>query len=823
MGEVLVQEGERLEIISRHINRAHRIMEAAVPGQILASEAVVEAGKDFINLAKEFLAIQYHGEFYLKGAGATQLCEVVDVRFRKPQPPQLCAGNKFETALLGRLELAGYRSLGRLGEGAHGVVYKVIHNGQTLALKVLNPSLCEQPAARQRFAEEAARMKQLQLPGLVRILDERLEHTPPFFAMELVEGQPVDTALAGAAPQRVAKVFERISLILARAHAAGLVHRDLKPANIFVREDDSPVLLDFGISVLQGEPEASKLSSSTLLGTPGYLAPEIIAGRSLGAAVDIYSLGVVLFKVLTGGEPFAGETVHEILQAHLHEDPPLPAAIRPEVSDGLQRICLKALEKNPADRYPSAQEMAEDFSRVASGELVRTRPSVYDNLLYHRVQKHVAQIRDWASRGLVNAEEKHRLLSVYEGLQRRGIPAVMEGRFYRFWQTLVYLGGWAVINGAVLWLVQHWNELSRTGKLLLGSVPALTTFALALAMWKLERFRLTFVALIVGNLAVPLLMGVWLHEFKVADTVPESRLKYEVFHSRPDSTELTNQQMLLMGLITLAVAGSVMWFTRTTTHSAQAMLALSLVYSTCLLWFGLKPHFEHQEWAAIALQYIPLLVLMCGVSKLLLDHSARSYQAPPWVYCGAVLLMAILYALSMFSLHEWAREMDARIQTATSYLLGSIAGGIQAAIGLLARERLRHRCRFATLALIMVGLVELLGGLGLAGGEHSWPPGWWAPLVFQNAVPAAHLALPLAALGITLLACRFQMFAFLLVGLVGFAGSIHLLGYLYFEDSYGWPRMLMMAGTGCFFGALFLELRRTRGNSIDDVVGQARL
>src|SRR5205823_2961779 len=115
MGEVLVQEGERLEIMSRHINRAHRIMEAAVPGQILASEAVVEAGKDFINVAKEFLAIQYHGEFYLKGAGATQLCEVVDVRFRKPQPPQLCAGNKFETALLGRLELAGYRSLGRLG------------------------------------------------------------------------------------------------------------------------------------------------------------------------------------------------------------------------------------------------------------------------------------------------------------------------------------------------------------------------------------------------------------------------------------------------------------------------------------------------------------------------------------------------------------------------------------------------------------------------------------------------------------------------------------------------------------------------------------
>ena len=113
--------------------------------------------------------------------------------------------------------------------------------------------------------------------------------------------------------------------------------------------------------------------------------------------------------------------------------------------------------------------------------------------------------------------------------------------------------------------------------------------------------------------------------------------------------------------------------------------------------------------------------------------------------------------------------------------------------------------------------------MGFRRGGGRRPRDWWAPLVFQKPVPAAHLALPLASLGITLLACRFQMFAFLLVGLVGFAGSIHLLGYLYFEDSYGWPRMLMMAGTICFFGALFLELRRTRGNSIDDVVGQARL
>src|SRR5439155_10943171 len=179
-----------------------------------------------------------------------------------------------------------------------------------------------------------------------------------------------------------------------------------------------------------------------------------------------------------------------------------------------------------------------------------------------------------------------RLLSSYEGLQRRGLPAVMEGRLFRLWQTLVYVGGWAVINGALLWLMQHWDQLSRAGKLLLGSVPALTTFALAAAMWRLERFRLFFVALIVAVLATPLMTGVWLHEFKIAAAVPEDGLGLELFHETAESTGFTNQQILLTALITLLVAGGVMAFTRTTTHSAQSLTAFVLLYFAGLLLHG---------------------------------------------------------------------------------------------------------------------------------------------------------------------------------------------------------------------------------------------
>jgi serine/threonine protein kinase/class 3 adenylate cyclase len=824
MGEVLVREGERIEIISRHVNRAHRIMEAAAPGQILASDVVVDAARDFLDIPREHQAIRHYGEFYLRGVGATGLCEVADLRFRQPEPPRVPGTDNAETALLSRLELAGYRPVARLGEGAFGVVYRAerADTGQQVAVKVLNPALCEDQAARQRFADEVERSQRLNVPGVVRVIERRLDHQPPFFATQLVEGKPVDAALAGAAAQRIARVFRSICAILEQAHAAGVIHCDLKPGNILVRADDSVVLMDFGISVLAGTTPAVKPSSTTLLGTPAFLAPEIIQGEPRGLATDIYSLGALLFKVLTGREPFVGETVHDVVQAHLYEDPPPPVAFNPDVADGLQRICLKALEKNPKERYPGARQMADDLDRFLRGEMVRTRPTVYDNLLYHRVQKHVEQIKEWTTRGLLNAEESHRLLSSYEGLQRRGLPAVMEGRLFRLWQTLVYVGGWAVINGALLWLMQHWDSLSRAGKLSLGSVPALTTFALAGTMWRLERFRLFFVALIVAVLATPLLTGVWLHEFNIAATVPANQLGLELFHDSAGSTALTNQQMLLTALVTLIVAGGVMAFTRTTTHSAQALTACALFYTACLLPHGLRPQVDHEQWARIALEYVPLLLAASAIGGMLLQREDRHYQAPPWIYFAAVLLLAILDAVPLHGLEEWT-SLAPEYRTPLSFLLVSGAGAVQAMAGLAARGLLRHRCRLATLTVIFAGLVTVLVGFGVAGWEDTWPKAWLHLTVLGKSVPFPHVVLPVAALVITLAACRYQMLAFLMVGLAGLAFSIHVLGHLYFKELPTWPKLLMVLGAACFFTALYRELRRTRGNTIDDVVSQSRL
>jgi predicted Ser/Thr protein kinase len=641
--------------------------------------------------------VQYYGEYYLKGVGAATLCEVADLRFRKPAPPQILEPGKAEGALIGRLELAGYRVLGRLGEGVHGVVYRAEHTAtaRKVALKVLSVAPGREAIAREQFGRELASLRTQGWAGVASLVEERLDHQPPFFATDLVEGNAIDAALAQAPPERVAKVFKDICSVLGRMHEAGLVHGDLKPGNVLVRGDDSVVLLDFGMAAFHGVGGMTPSSAGAMLGAPAYLAPETIQGAAPDARTDFYGLGVLLFKVLTGHEPFEGESVHQVIQDHLHTDPPLPGMLRPDVSDGLQRICLKALEKVATERYQSAAEMGADLERVLRGEVVRTRPTAYENLLLHRVRQHVGQIQEWAGRGLLSEEEQHGLLSAYEGLQRRGLPAVMEGRVYRFWQTLVYLGGWAVINGAVLWLVLHWSELGRTGKLLLGSVPAITAYALAAAMWRLERFRLTFVALVVGILAVPLLTGVWLLDLEVAGHVPEDKLGQELFHATADSKDLTNRQLLIMSLATLAAAGTVMWFTRTTTHSAQTVAAGVLVYSAILLWFGFKTNLDDGKWATLAAKYLPLFFLAGAAAKYLLDQPQRCYQAPPWIYFAGSLLTVILITMSLYGLKEWTGWAEVHWKPA-SFLLLSSSGVVLTTVGLLARDHLKHRCRTAT-------------------------------------------------------------------------------------------------------------------------------
>ena len=816
VGEILLEEGGRLDIVSRHVNRARRVMESSQPGQILASRAVVDSGRDFIRgVPTEHLSIRYYGEYYLKGVGATELCEVGDLRVTTPQPPQVARAERPEMALMDRLEASGYRPEARIGEGAFGVVYKArnVQTNEVVAVKVLSPGLVDDEAARARLAAEAGRLRDLRFRGIARIIEERVAHDPPFLVMEYVAGRPLDVALAGAEPYRVARVFRAVCGALAEAHQRGIVHCDLKPGNVLVSQGDEPVIVDFGIAVLGRETMSwgtQSGSSTGFHGTPGYMAPEQMQGKPRTAQVDVYALGVLLFKVIAGREPFVGRSVHEVLQSQLHDDPPMPSMIRGDVPDGLQRICLKALEREPEDRYRGVGQMIEDLDRFLRGETVRSRPTLYDNLMFHRARQHVEQIDAWHARGLVNEEEKNRLVSSYEPMLRHGVPAVMEGRLLRPWQTGVYVGGWAVVNGATIWLALHWAHLSRFTRLLLGSVPVLVAIGLALYMSRLERFRLQFVAMIVCVLAVPLAAGVWLYEFGIGKTAGDAG--FELLREG-----LTNRQIAVTAGVTAVVASVVMHLSRTTTHSAQASAAWTAFYTAMLLLVGLRTRVEEAKYATVAFWFLPCMVAATVTGFALAGSRRRQNQAAPWLYLGAFLLIGVFELMPLYAYDEWMSQLPN--PQAKSYLTLSVAGVGLACLGLVARRRLAHRARLATLAVIVAGLVTILLGLYWAG--LRWP--WWSLHRGDEVIPLPHLLLPAASIVMAVVSARVQMREFVLIGLVGLAASLYLLGKRYFYDTQAWPAGIIVAGFVCFAVSLAIELRRTRGNATDDVVTRTRL
>jgi tetratricopeptide (TPR) repeat protein len=274
-----------------------------------------------------------------------------------------------------------FRLGAELGRGGMGIVYEAWQQslGRKVALKVLAPALAADPGAIARFHREAAAAAKLRHPGIVEIHDVGCDAELHWFAMTLVEGEPLHRCRERfAAPAAAVGVLTQVLDALQHAHAAGLVHRDVKPANILVRADGSVVLTDFGL--------AREVSSPTLtaeggfLGTLDYAAPEQIQAQKVDARADVWSAAVVLAELLTGRHPFARATATATLRAILTEEPAGIGAREPLAAD-LRAIVLRALEKDPGRRYASAVAFLADLRAFEQGLPVSARlPSPTERL-----------------------------------------------------------------------------------------------------------------------------------------------------------------------------------------------------------------------------------------------------------------------------------------------------------------------------------------------------------------------------------------------------------------------------------------------------------
>jgi serine/threonine-protein kinase len=275
--------------------------------------------------------------------------------------------------------IPGYEVHGVLGRGGMGVVYRASHLrlNRPVALKMLLAGPYARPQDLERFRREAEAVAALRHPNVVQVYDVGDVDGRPYFTMELVEGGSLAAKIeetpqpAGWAASLVAKLAGAIQF----AHQRGIVHRDLKPGNVLLTADDVPKVTDFGLARRVEEEEGLTLSG-VLLGTPSYMAPEQARGdkRAIGPATDVYALGAILYKLLTGRPPFRAETPSATLQQVVADEPVPPARLNRRVPRDLETICLKCLHKEPQRRYASAQALADDLRRFERGEPIAARP-----------------------------------------------------------------------------------------------------------------------------------------------------------------------------------------------------------------------------------------------------------------------------------------------------------------------------------------------------------------------------------------------------------------------------------------------------------------
>jgi serine/threonine-protein kinase len=276
-------------------------------------------------------------------------------------------------------QIPGYEVEAVLGRGGMGVVFKARHLKlkRLVALKMLLTDIYASPEELARFRREAEAVAALRHPNIVQVHDAGEAAGRPYFTMEYVEGGSLAQSLAGQPqpPRRVAEVVATLASAVQVAHKSGFIHRDLKPANVLLTAEGTPRIADFGLArPIATGPEVTR--SGALVGSPSYMAPEQALGRSstIGPAVDVYGLGGVLYEMLTGRPPFEGLVATETLQKVISEEPVPPSRLNAQVPRDLETICLKCLRKNPARRYASAQDLADDLHRFLDGKPVLARP-----------------------------------------------------------------------------------------------------------------------------------------------------------------------------------------------------------------------------------------------------------------------------------------------------------------------------------------------------------------------------------------------------------------------------------------------------------------
>ncbi|MBI4787151.1 MAG: SUMF1/EgtB/PvdO family nonheme iron enzyme [Chloroflexi bacterium] len=285
-----------------------------------------------------------------------------------------------------------YRITEQLGQGGMATVFKAYHAmlDRYVAIKALHPAFKSDPNFLGRFEREARIIAKLDHPNIIPIYDFAQHDGVPYLVIRYVEGETLKAVLRNGhlAPAHVLGILRPIADALAYAHSQGIFHRDIKPSNIILANDGHVYLADFGLARIAQSAETT-LSHDALIGTPQYISPEQAKSQTVDARSDIYSLGIVMFEMLTGRVPFSSDTPYAVIHDQIYTRLPLPTTINPDLSPAIERVLLKTLAKEPEARYANANALRAAFERAVGGSRVLPAPP----LRIHRPRRWPLRLR----------------------------------------------------------------------------------------------------------------------------------------------------------------------------------------------------------------------------------------------------------------------------------------------------------------------------------------------------------------------------------------------------------------------------------------------
>jgi serine/threonine protein kinase len=563
------------------------------------------------------------------------------------------------------LTIPGLEIQGKIGHGGMGSVYKAYQRAldRYVALKTVRPELLSQQGLA-LFHREARLLASLRHPQIVRILEFHPEHDVPYFLMEYVDGVPLDRALRGRSWQERALLFKEVVATTVVAHDQGVVHGDLKPANILVDRQFKPYILDFGLGRFTQESLKNREEGGNLGGTPAYLAPEVIQGTAPSSfQSDVYALGVTLYVVLTGVLPF--QSREQLLRGEVR----LPMEHDPDIPDPLQRICLKAMERRPEDRYQNADQMLQDLERFCARKPVFVRPTLYMKVLEGRVKNHTAEIRMWEKEGLISRREMDTLLKPYGRVLEPDSPWLSQARKVLGGPFLIRVGAWLFLVSAVLWPVYYWERLGQAARLATSGLPTLLMVALGIGLlrsgnWKSAVACLgSFVLLLLVFIVVLLSEFRWLqfHQSPGWEFWGNRLQRHPIQGSggqRGTFTEaiiLSNTQIFTTFLIVTLCIALLLHYLQAVFFASWLVVSSVALYTSGLLLLGARELFLENEIASVAIYYIIVSPVLFCIGGMMESHRVARAAGPFYRAAVGIFLVAAV-AMAFFGTKEWFKQ-----------------------------------------------------------------------------------------------------------------------------------------------------------------------